>query len=156
MIIIIVSQWTGKNSNRRVIKKVRGTVTTVLWQDTTTSYTVGHDYVLTIDCIGSHLSGYLDGIQIFSISDGDLSFGKIGLYCSANPGAIFYKVRVAPARWINYYEFGQEERRLNAGTQIQIYAGNIIDAPPAKPNIHRRFITSLGERGHLYQEKEVI
>ena len=136
-----------QNSYRRLIKKVGGTVT-VLWEDVTTSYTDGRDYILTIDCIETQLKGYLDGIEIFSISDGDLAFGTIGLYCWANPGTIFCEVKVASPRWINYYGFGQEVR-LDAGTQIQIYAGNIVDAPLAKPNIHRRFVASLYDRGQL-------
>ena len=67
----------------------------MLWEDNTKSYTQERDYNLTIDCLGTQLNGYLDGIQIFSISDADLSSGTIGLYCWANPGAIFHEVRAA-------------------------------------------------------------
>ena len=135
-----------QRSYRRLIKKVAGVVT-VLWEDTV-QYTLGREYVLTVDCVGERCTGYLDGVPLFTVEDSDLTAGRIGLYCWENTGARFAEVRVAAPAWTPYYTFGREGR-LPAGTQVQIYAGNAADAPPEEPGVVRRFIASLDERGHL-------
>jgi hypothetical protein len=131
---------------RRLIKKVAGVVT-VLWEDTV-QYTLGREYVLTVDCVGERITGYLDGVPLFTVEDNDLTAGRIGLYCWENTGARFAEVRVAAPAWTPYYTFEREES-LPAGTPVQIYAGNAADAPPEKPGVVRRFIAALDERGHL-------
>jgi len=106
---------------RRLTKKVAG-ISTILWEDTV-QYTVGREYVLTLDCMGEQLKGYIDGVLLFDVVDAELSSGCIGLCCWGNTGARFSEVRVAEPMWMPYYRFGQKER-LPAGTRILIRAGN--------------------------------
>jgi hypothetical protein len=130
----------------RLIKKVNGNES-VLWEDDV-RFGREREYVLTVDCVGGKLTGYLDGVQIFRVEDGDLAAGRIGLYCSQSPVTHFAEVRVAAPVWTSYYTFGQEPR-LPAGTHVRVHAGNAADAPPEEPGVIRRFIASLDERGQL-------
>lgn len=132
---------------RRLIKKVNGVVQ-VLWQDQV-QYQMGREYLLTIDCLGGRLAGYLDGVPLFALEDHDLGAGNIGLYCWANTGARFREVRVAAPAWSAYYLFGREER-LPAGTRLKVYAGNEKDAPASEPGVVRRFIARLSDPGRLH------
>jgi hypothetical protein len=131
---------------RRLIKKVNGAIS-VLWEDAV-PYILGREYVLTLDCVGERLSGYLDAMPMFSVEDGDLGDGRIGLYCWANVGARFREVRVAAPARVPYYTFECEER-LPAGARVRVFAGNQADAPPVEPNIVRRFVASLDEAGRI-------
>ncbi len=131
-------------SYRRLIKKVAGAVT-ILWQDSE-QYVQGRPYLTTIDCIGSQLTVYLDGVELVSVEDQDLAMGKIGLYCWGNAGARFLEVHLEEFAWRTYYVF-QEEERLPAGSRLRVYAGNLLDAPPEEPNTDNRFVASLEESG---------
>ncbi len=106
---------------RRLTKKVAG-MSTVLWEDTV-QYMVGREYVLTLDCVGEQLRGYIDGVLIFDVVDSELSVGCIGLCGWGNLDARFSEVRVAEPVWMPYYRFGRKNR-LPAGTRILICAGN--------------------------------
>ena len=106
------------------------------------------EYILTIDCIGEQLTVYLDGIEVFSVMDKDISSGCIGLYCWKNTGARFREVRVAAPVWQPYYTFGRETK-LPSGTQIQVVAGSEKTAPQDKLGVVRRFIAPLDESGRL-------
>ena len=79
---------------RRLVKNVGG-IFTLLWEDDFV-YDIGRKYELIVVAKGDTLHGYIDGIQIFSISDGDLASGNIGLYCWANSDARFYDVFAYP------------------------------------------------------------
>ena len=131
-------------SCRRLVKKVAGNVT-VLWEDTI-PYIVGREYLLTLQCIGAQLIGYLDGVPLFSREDIDISAGRIGLYCWANKGARFVEVRVVSPIWASYYAFANEEQ-LRAGTRIQVIAGSAIDRETVVAGTVRRFSGSLSEHG---------
>jgi hypothetical protein len=132
----------------RLIKKVNGVVT-VLWQ-AALSYEVGRDYLVTIDCEGSRLTGYLDGVRLFAVDDPDLKAGRIGLYCWGNEGARFSQVQVAAPGWTTYYAFGIEED-LPAGTRVQVFSGNEAElaASTADAGLVRRFIATLSDSGTL-------
>lgn len=138
---------------RRLIKKVAGQVK-VLWEDTT-QYILKHAYMLTLDCNGSQLTVYLDGVRLFTIEDGDLLAGKIGLYCSANTGARFSDVRIASLVWMPYYTFSKESH-LEAGTLVRVYAGSLKDAPPEETGIIQRFVVSLNDHGRLRLQRESV
>jgi hypothetical protein len=133
-------------SFRRLIKKIAGAITT-LWEDAV-PYTVGREYVLTVDCLGNRLTGYLDGIEVFGLDDVSLAAGGIGLYCWANPGARFREVRVAVPIWTPYYRFGAEDL-LPAGTRVRVFAGNAAAAPPAETRVLQRFAAPLDAFGHV-------
>ena len=141
----------AQQSYRRLTKKVAGNVT-VLWEDAM-PFAVGREYVLTLDCVGERLTGYLDGVRLFAVEDHELGSGRVGLYCSANPGARFAEVRVAAPAWTPYYAFGSEEP-LPAGTRVKVYAGNEAEQPPEEPGVLRRFVASFDEPGRLRLPEE--
>lgn len=78
---------------RRLIKKVNGTVTT-LWQDSA-GYSLGQSYALSLRPVGSELRGYLDGVLMFTIDDGDLKRGSVAFYSWSNAEARFERVVVS-------------------------------------------------------------
>ncbi|HWN44219.1 MAG TPA: hypothetical protein VNW71_18490, partial [Thermoanaerobaculia bacterium] len=80
---------------RQLVKKVGGK-TTVLWLDDV-AYPADRSMELTIVAVGPALRGYLDGILLFAVEDGDVPAGRIGLYAWNNPEAWFSSVRVWPA-----------------------------------------------------------
>jgi hypothetical protein len=102
--------------------------------------------MLTVECVGARLSGYLDGRLLFALTDVELTAGRIGLYCWHNTGARFTEVRVAPLTWTPYYTFSEEER-LPAGKRVHVLSGNEADAPPAEPTLERRFVAGPGDPG---------
>ncbi len=131
---------------RRLVKKLPGTVC-VLWEDNG-QYDVGRDYIVTIDCVGKRLTGYVDGIRVFDLADSDFPTGRIGLYCGANSAASFREVRVAAPMWVNYYDFGSAQR-LSAGSRVRVFSGNASDAPPEEQGVEHRFVASLGDAGQI-------
>jgi hypothetical protein len=77
---------------RRLVACVAGTFST-LWQDAT-AYQVGHGYDLVVAAVGGRLTGWLDGVPVFDVTDASHATGRTGLYCSGNTGAHFSGVRV--------------------------------------------------------------
>jgi hypothetical protein len=131
----------------RLIKKINGTVS-VLWERGL-ALTQRRVHMLVVDCVGDRVAVYLNGLPVFSVQDGDLAAGRIGLYCWRNPGARFSEVRVSPPTWTPYYVFGQEAR-FPASTRVQIFAGSEADAPEeGEPGVARRFLASPGEPSRL-------
>ncbi|HEY9037485.1 MAG TPA: hypothetical protein VIN05_00885 [Roseovarius sp.] len=131
---------------RRLVRSVNGTVTE-LWGDTQ-AYTLGRDYLLTLDAIGDTLVGYLDGAVLFSVSDDSHETGTVGLYVWANTGAVFHSVRVTAADWITHHRFASDEPRRAAGTRVVVHSGNAMDwtAPPV-PGVARHFIAKAPDPG---------
>ena len=80
---------------RRLVKNVGGTFTN-LWEDGF-AYEVGRNYELTILAVGSELRGFLDGVPMFVVDDGDIATGGVGLYTWGNRDARFVGVTVYPA-----------------------------------------------------------
>jgi hypothetical protein len=135
-----------RDGRRRLIKRLAETVC-VLWEDNA-QYEVGRDYIVTVDCVGARLTGYLDGIRLFDVADVDFPAGRIGLYCGPASADSFREVRVAAPAWVNFYDFGTEARRP-AGSRVRIFSGNANDAPPEDPGIEDRFTASLGDAGEV-------
>ena len=131
---------------RRLIKKIAGEIT-VLWEDNV-DYTVGREYILTMDCMGERITGYLDGVQMFSMEDNDLAHGRIGLYWE-NEGARFLDVKVAEPQWASYHTFVQEEP-LPAGTRMRVFSGNQQNAPEGEPGMVQRFMAQVNESGRIH------
>jgi hypothetical protein len=77
---------------RRLVKNNNGRFTK-LWEDDF-AYNIGQTYEVTILAFGSILRGYLDGVPMFVVEDGDLASGRVGLYCWANDNTQFSQVRV--------------------------------------------------------------
>jgi hypothetical protein len=129
---------------RRLIRKAGGVVT-VLWEDAV-AYVSGQPYLATLDCVGHRITGYLNGLPLFSVEDDSNAAGRIALYSWGNTAARFNEVRVTPAAWMNYYQFGGEELRA-AGTRLKLFSGNVADAPVAVPLEERVFRATMSDKG---------
>jgi len=70
---------------------------TVLAEDHV-AFTLGREALVTVDCVGTLLRAFVDGMPVFAATHPTLPFGGIGLYTSANPGGVFAEVRVASLR----------------------------------------------------------
>ncbi|HTG35306.1 MAG TPA: hypothetical protein VLB76_20490 [Thermoanaerobaculia bacterium] len=90
-----LSMSAGSAPYRRLIKRVNGAAT-VLWQDGG-SYAPDRAHELAVVAVGGSLRGYLDGVPLFAVQDGDVPSGLIGLYARDNPDARFSQVRVLAA-----------------------------------------------------------
>jgi hypothetical protein len=121
---------------RQLVRKVDGVVT-VLWRDDE-PYNENRDYLVAVECIGSTISGYVDGKPLFSVTDEEVPAGCIGLYCWANDDSWFSRVRVAAPTWRPSHRF-EQERPLASGTRVRVHGGTEDDAPPDEPGVVRRF-----------------
>jgi hypothetical protein len=104
--------------------------------------------MVTIDCVGSRLCGYLDGIPIFAVDDEALARGRIGLYCWNNAGARFNDLVVAAPAWMRYYTFDEDEQ-WPAGTRIRVWGGSESASHETPGGVLARFGAALGEEGML-------
>jgi len=102
---------------RRLVKQVDG-LFTVLWEDAA-RFTVGREYVFTVDCVGDRLTGYLDGVHLFSVTDGGHAAGRVALYGWSNPGVVFREVRVSSPVWSTYYTNLLRESDILRGGGLQ-------------------------------------
>ncbi|MDA0167647.1 DUF1080 domain-containing protein [Solirubrobacter taibaiensis] len=132
--------------DRRLVRRSGGS-TQVLWEDAVAPV-AGREYVFTVDCLGSELTGYLDGAQIFRVDDTVLSEGRIGLYTWATTGAGFAEVRVGRPQWLEWYEFGDEAPAL-AGTRLRLYSGSPADPPAELPGVASRFAAGPADSGRI-------
>jgi hypothetical protein len=149
------SSMDSQLSYHRLIKKFRDKIK-VLWENAK-PFTVGREYLITIDCNGDRLIGYLDGIQLFDVEDQDLLKGSIGLYCWKNTGARFLSVYVAEPIWTNYYTFRHREPKLPDGSRVRLYAGRRpINQPTEEDNTVKKYIASLDENGRLRIPKKGV
>ena len=133
-----------RDGYRRLVKNEDG-VLSLLWSDAV-AYEIGREYILTIDCIDDRITGYVNGVRLFSVEDATIRSGGIGLYAWRNGGARFAEVRVAAATWRPYFEFDRE-LPLPAGTQIRIFSGGESSTPAPPAGVTHRFRASLGDRG---------
>ena len=107
------------------------------------------DYLLTVDCFGKEIAGFLDGVPLFRLDDASLESGAVGLVSTASAGARMSELRVAAPVWSPLYAFGREEP-LAAGTRVVIHSGSDGEAPPpAGPAARHRFAVPVGERDRL-------
>jgi hypothetical protein len=106
--------------------------------------------LLTIDCYGTEIVGFLDAVPLFRLEDDSLEAGGVGLASNASAGARVSEVRVAAPVWSPFYAFGREAP-LAAGTRVVISSGNEEEAtsPSAEPNVLKRFAAAVGESGGL-------
>lgn len=90
-------RWTLDDSHtHQLVRVVKGTYTILVHG--TAVVNDEQDVLLTIEAIGDHLRGYLDGRPLFDATDASCSSGAIGLYCRNNPQARFANVRVEDFR----------------------------------------------------------
>jgi hypothetical protein len=106
------------------------------------------DYVLSVECIGSHLTGFVNGVQVFSLDDSSLPNGRVGLYAHGDPGARFDDVIVVRRRWVPFYRFGKEDV-LPAGTRLRVVSGGAGAAVPTDPLEVVRYVAPQFEHGEI-------
>lgn len=131
---------------RRLLKKVAG-VASVLWEDNLL-YSVGRVYLLTIDCVGELLRGYIDGVPLFSLTDSSHRGGRIGLYCWNNTAAEFYEVRMAAPVWAEHFSFSTESRRP-AGSRVRVHSGHAWDMVQRTDGVENCFTAALDDNGRI-------
>lgn len=130
---------------RRLLKKVGGNFER-LNTDVEEGHEVGRDHLLTVDFLGNQICIYLDGVEVFNVTDSDLTHGSIGLYCWKNPDARFSEVTVWPAGFVNYYTF-DIEKTLPAGTRFRVHSGSIGASTEEEPGIKHRYVLELDDPG---------
>jgi hypothetical protein len=126
-----------KTGFRRLVKRVNGEMTE-LWKEAW-SYQRNRSYELTLQAVGSELRGYLVGELLFTVYDGDLRQGQVGLYCHANDGAYFERLVVEDktrrvGRWTIHDDGDQDAPSVwrqggGALTQTSTIHGGTPDAP---------------------------
>ena len=131
---------------RRLVRCVAG-VATELWSDAV-AYEQGREYLVTLDVVGDALAGYVDGVPLFTVRDGNVPAGGAGLFCWRNTGARFQSFRVAAAQWRTHYRFAAETEPVAAGTRIVVHSGNASawTAPP-QPGVTHRFLAGTQDPG---------
>ena len=68
----------GSDGRRQLIKRWHGEETVLA--EAPGGYQQGVWYELEVEAVGGRIRAFIDGRQIFSVADGDLCFGRIGLY----------------------------------------------------------------------------
>lgn len=119
----------------------------VLWQDSE-PYSENFAQVLTIDAVGDRFTGYHNGVELFSLTDGTHSTGKIGLYAYQNDGLTVNEVLVEAPDWLTWYKF-EDEGKYADGTLFRIYAGKEEDALEEDVNLEQRYRTPWSGSGSL-------
>jgi hypothetical protein len=149
-----------KQNETKLSKFVESNVTELTRPKSIDYIQKSNSIIITIDCLGAQLTGYINGAKIFSVQDPDLSTGCIGLYIEQSKTkhvleatgrstkTRFTEVKVAEPEWFTYYSFG-EEKNMPAGTCIRVYSGNQNDLIQELPNIINRFVASLDENGQI-------
>jgi hypothetical protein len=84
--------WDCERSYRRLAKCKDGSFTTIDEDDG--PYVTGRTYSLAIQVQGSEIKVWIDDQVIFYVSDGDLAYGSVALYCWGNKGSYFDNVLV--------------------------------------------------------------
>lgn len=137
--------WLDAERGVRRLIRTRGGMAETLWEDAVRPV-AGREHAATIDVFGGRLTGYLDGVEIFSLVDGAPAVGRAGFAARRSPEARFAELRIAVPAWTLYHAFGDEELLL-AGTRVQVRAGG--KAPSAEPGLVHRCVALAGEQGSL-------
>ncbi len=90
----------------------------------------GEDFILTLDCYGERLTGFVDGQQQFDLDDPALPDGTVGLSCASELTATVHELRIGEPDWRLHFVFGRE-RTMSAGSRIEVHSGS-----PASANQH--------------------
>jgi hypothetical protein len=108
----------------RLIKVADGILGPLAWGKV--QLKIGQTYDLTIRAVGSELSGYLEGAQLFTQYDGDLKNGQVGLDSWANPGARFERLLVTDqTRYVGQWVI-KDEGTVNAPSVWRIANGAFL------------------------------
>ncbi len=84
--------WDSQRTYRRLVKRETGVVT--LLAEDQEPYVVGQTYQVEIVAQGPQLEVWIDGSQIFAVTDTSFAGGSIALYAWANAGSSFDDVLV--------------------------------------------------------------
>jgi hypothetical protein len=130
----------------RELVRVTAGAEEVLWQDGSQGIATGREYLLTLDCVGPWLRGWLDGRPLFAVEDAQWTAGRVGIQPTGAADVAFEEVRVAAPQWAALHEL-VDEQPLAAGTRLRVHAGSPDQAPPRAPGVQQRFAAAAGELG---------
>jgi hypothetical protein len=147
-------------SYRRLEKRVDGAMS-VLWQDAT-PFELGHVIRLSVRAKGGLILGFLDGQQLFSVIDHDISSGGVGLYTWGNGGTLFEEPRVLdPVDYVGSFQivdgegltgtsawrtrFGTLEQRSDIGDSAAPHTGTHAVASVQVPPIMRLVVDARSD-----------
>lgn len=136
-----------RDQGLRYLLKKDGTSFTLLYSEPFT-FAPNVEYTLAVVTSGRSLTGYVNGVRVFSLEDDSHASGAAGLYVSNNPTAVFTRFDVLEVAWLPYYRFGKE-RALPAGTRLRIFSGRASDPFMSDPLEEVRHVASQFERGEL-------
>lgn len=134
-----------RDAGTRYLLKRVGTTFSVLASESFT-FDLDTDYTLSVECLGSHLTCYINGVEVFALEDTSLARGAVGLYAHNNPGAQFDDITVILRQWLPFYRFGKE-RTLPAGTRLRVVSGRTASALPTDPLETVRYASQDFEQG---------
>jgi YVTN family beta-propeller protein len=130
-------RWEPLLGRLRFIRML-GTVGTVLWQGAWSPATAT-ETLLTVDCIGSTFTGYVNGAPLFSLKDDSVPSGRVGFWALKKTGTRLRELRVAAPVWEPWYSFDQERLR-DAGTRVEIRREPApTNLPALEPGMLRKF-----------------
>lgn len=138
--------WLDAELGIRRLIQTRGGMAKALWEDAVRPV-AGREHAVTIDVLGGRLTGYLDGVELFSLLDGMPSTGRAGFASRRSPEARFAELKIATPSWTLYHAFGEEEL-LQAGTRVLVRAGGEVHAS-TEPGLVHRSAALIGEQGSL-------
>lgn len=94
----------GREPQRRQLRRVLDGVETLLWQDNG-QVLAGTDFFLTVDCLGSSITLYVNGVRAAVVNDATFPSGKAGVYVTALSPAYCNGFEVLAAPWRAYHRF---------------------------------------------------
>jgi hypothetical protein len=136
--------WLDAERGARRLIQTRDGVAKTLWQDAVRPV-AGREHAVTIDVLGGRLTGYLDGVELFSFPDPGTAVGRAGFVARRSSEARFAELRIAVPAWVLHHSFGEEDL-LPAGTRIQLRAGG---KAPSSAGLGLRSAALAGEQGSL-------
>ncbi|MDQ0078266.1 hypothetical protein [Arthrobacter oryzae] len=101
------------------------------------------DGVMVLECLGQHLSGYIDGERLFTVHDDALTAGQFGTHRAGDPDATFIRLRCGRPTWTTHYTFGPEP--VPPGGSILLHSGNRAADPNTGPS--DRYVARFDEVG---------
>lgn len=108
-----------------------------------------HEHLVTIDCLNTGITLFIDGMPIHGVTTDEVSAGRIGLRVRGTTGTTFREVSVVAAVWSPWHTF-DNEKMLDAGTRIEIYGSSFDIALPAlTPGTIRRLAPAGTRRPKL-------
>ena len=119
---------------------------TVLWEDLTQGFEIGREYLLTIDCVGARISGYLDGVKLFSVIGNGPAAGSVGFCCWPTRALSFLSSKSRRPGGYPTID-STPKNRWPPGHGSEFTRGALTKAVKSEPSRTQRFVASPFETG---------